>query len=410
MILEEIDYTGYAELLIDLGVNLQPGQNLIIRYHVGGSLLARRCAELAYQRGATLVVMDPLDTHLTRARIAAQVNKERALAAIPGWVEAWQRTVLTEKWAYLKLESYEDLGLLKDTHQNALMIYEKYLRANISHFWNAIIAHDIQWCVAGVPGPHWAERVLGKGRNTAELWNILQPILLLDQKTPIEAWKAKARCLQKYANRLNALKLDALHFEGGGTDLWVGLLPTSIWKGAVEQCRGITTLPNIPTEEVFTTPNRLRCDGVVRVTRPVELRGTVVKDAVLTFKGGMLVNYSAEEGIDALKGFVDTDQGATKLGEVALVSEDSPIARSGLIFDAVLYDENASCHIALGAGYSRSLSTPKSLDTDEEKIAAGCNVSLVHQDFMIGSESIKVSGIDRSGRKTTIIRNGRFAI
>jgi len=323
---------------------------------------------------------------------------------------AWQHTVLTEKWAYLALESYEDVGLLKNTHQNALMIYEKHLHESLSDFRNAIISHDIQWCVAGVPGPHWAERVLGKGGNTAELWNKLQPILLLNQRSPSDAWKAKAQDLQEYANRLNALKLDSLHFEGKGTDLRVGLLPTSIWKGGAEQCRGISTLPNIPTEEVFTTPNRLRCDGVVRVTRPVELRGTVVNGAVFTFENGVLAHYSADEGIDALKGFVDTDSGATRLGEVALVSEDSPIAQSGLIFDAILYDENASCHIALGAGYSRSLSTPKNLDTDERKIAAGCNVSLVHRDFMIGSESIKVSGIDRSGRKTPIIRNGRFVI
>jgi aminopeptidase len=411
MIIEDLDYTSYAELLIDSGINLQKGQNLLIRFHVGGSLLARKCAETAYRRGAGCVELKLQDTHILKARIAAQAGDEKALDVSPGWMDSWQDTVLEEGWAYLALESYEDVGLLSDTDQNAMMVYEKLQQNKMRRFRDAVTSHQISWCVAGVPGPAWAERILGKGKSTADLWRVLRPILLLDREDPVEAWKEKAETLIERSDKLNALKLETLRFaDGKGTDLTIGLLEGSIWMGGPEDSGGRVNMPNIPTEEVFTTPDRMKCDGTVRVTRPVEVRGTLVKGAVLTFRNGVLVEFDAEEGREALAGYVGTDPGACRLGEVALVGEDSPIAGSGLIFGSILYDENASCHIALGSGYLSCIAGGRELDTDEKKEAAGCNVSLVHRDFMIGSRDIQVSGTGRDGRVTEILRDGMFLI
>lgn len=410
MILEELDYTRYAELLIKSGINLQKGQNLIIRYHAGGTLLARKCAETAYENGAGCVELKLQDTHILKSRIAAQVGNENALGVSPGWMEAFQDTVLDEGWGYLALESYEDVGLLADSDQNSLKIYEQLQQEKMRRFRDAVTSHKISWCVAGVPGPAWAERVLGKEKSTADLWRVLRPILLLDRDDPASAWKEKAETLTERSDKLNSLKLDALHFTGEGTDLTIGLLNSSTWMGGSEESGGRINMPNIPTEEVFTTPDRLRCNGVVRVTRPVEVRGTLVKGALLTFKDGILVDFDAAEGRDALAGYVETDPGACRLGEVALVGEDSPIAASGLIFGSILFDENASCHIALGSGYISCIAGGDELDTDEKKEAAGCNVSLVHRDFMIGSPTINVTGTDRDGRETPLIRAGKILI
>lgn len=410
MILEELDYTEYAELLIKSGINLQKDQNLLIRYHISGSLLARKCAETAYRLGAGCVELMLQDTHILKSRIAAQTGDEDALGISPGWMEAWQDTVLGESWGYLALVSFEDVGMLADTDQDAMQILEKLQQEKKRRFRDAVTSHMISWCVAGVPGPGWAELVLGKGKTTTELWNVLRPILLLDQDDPSAAWKEKAETLTERSDKLNSLKLDSLHFTNEGTDLTIGLLERSMWMGGSEESGGRTNMPNIPTEEVFTTPDRLRCNGVVRVTRPVEVRGTVVKGAELTFKDGILVDFDAAEGRDALAGYVGTDPGACRLGEVALVGEDSPIAKSGLIFGSILFDENASCHIALGSGYVSCIAGAEELDTDEKKAAAGCNVSLVHLDFMIGSPTINVTGTDRDGRETELIRDGKISI
>ena len=410
MILTEFNYDQYARLLLETGINLRKGQNLIIRCHTEGILFARRCAETAYNMGAGIVEIQLKDAHLTKARVNAQAGNQAALGAAPGWTDAWQDAVIGNRWAYLALESYEDVGLMADADQDALAVYERLQADGKRRFRDAVLSHSIPWCVAGVPGDKWAKRVLGEDKNADDLWRILVPILLLDEANPAEAWKKKADTLFERSDKLNSLRLDALRFKGHGTDLTVGLLRQSVWVGGGERYEGRMTMPNIPTEEIFTTPDRRRCDGKVRITRPVEVRGTLVKGAVLEFSDGKLITFDAEEGREALAGYIETDPGASSLGEVALVGEDSPIARSGLIFDSILYDENASCHIALGSGYVSCLADAEKLDNDEKKSEAGCNVSLVHTDFMIGSPEISVIGVDAAGREVPIMEDGRFVI
>lgn len=412
MTLSDIDYTRYAELLIDSGINLKKGMNLSIRFHAEGILLARRCAEIAYQRGAGIVDMELMDKPVIKARIDAQSGNEEALAANPGWISSWEETVLKEGWGFLALESFENPGAMADCDQESLKLYEKHRIESVKAFRNAVSAHDIPWCVAGVPGPVWAEEVLGEGSTTEELWETLRPILLLDKENPAEAWKEKAADLVSRSKKLDMLALESLHFTDTdtGTDLTVGLTTRARWKGGPEENKGHISMPNLPTEEVFTTPDRNRCDGEVRVTRPVEVRGTIVKGARLVFRNGIITEFSAEEGEEALKGYISTDPGSERLGEVALVGEDSPIAASKLLFGSILYDENASCHIAVGSGYPSCLEGAEKLTDDDAKLAAACNVSLVHLDFMIGSPTTDVTGKGRDGREIPIISKGRFVI
>ena len=405
---EKIDYTSYAELLISSGINLQKGQNIIIRFYADGIDLARKCAETAYRKGAGIVDLMLMDPIITKSRIDAQSGREDLLSLNPGWKSTWEKTVIDENWAFLALESFEYPGTLADCDQQSVMLFRKHQAEAIKDFRNAINAHSISWCVAGAPGPRWAEDVLGKEKTTEDLWDILKPILLLDTENPGEAWKRKAADLIARSKKLDLLELDALHFEDGETDLVIGLTTRAHWQGGPEDTKGVRTMPNLPTEEVFTTPDRKRCDGTVLVTRPVDVRGTIVKGARMVFKNGILTDLSAEEGEQALKAFVNTDSGARYLGEVALVAEDSPIAASGLIFGSILYDENASCHIALGSGYPSCLSNAEELIDEESKLAAACNVSIVHLDFMIGSPTISVTGTGRDGRKIPIIQEGKF--
>ncbi len=410
MITEDIDYSAYAQLLIESGTGLKPGMKLLIRFQPEGADLARKCAETAYEHGAAYVEMALQDPYLTRARVNAQAGNEAALACNPEWLPAWEKDIVHNGWASLALVSHEAPGLLSGCDQQSLMLLEKHATEAIRGFRNAISSHAIPWCVADVPGPRWARDVLGEGAGTQQLWERLQPILLLDRARPGEAWKAKGQELIRRAEALNALQIDSLHFQDEGTDLHIGLTPLSRWAGGPNSGEEGFNFPNIPTEEVFTTPDRTRSHGHVRVTRPVEIRGTEVEGARLVFENGLLTDFSASRGAEALKAYFDTDPGARRLGEVALVGEDSPIAASSLIFHSILYDENASCHIALGSGYTFCMEGGDKMDTDEKKIQAGCNVSLVHRDFMIGSPTTRVSAVDAGGRETVIMEKGRFVL
>ena len=405
---EEIDYHAYAELLIDAGIALKQGEKLFIRHELGGALLARCCAEVAYERGAALVETQFYDPHILRARIKAQAGNNEALAAVPSWLPAWQDTMLRESWGYLILNSNEDMNLMAQVDQKALMLCERCEREKIRLFRDAIINDDIPWCVAAVPGPKWAEYVLGRGKSTADLWRTLIPILLLDRDNPVLEWKKKSQVLEERSRLLNNQRFDSLRFEGEGTRLVVGLLVKSRWMGGETEGRG--NLSNVPTEETFTTPDRMRCDGFVRITQTIQIHETMVKGAKFTFKDGVLVDFDAEEGLKALKSFVEIYEGMRRLGEVALVDESSPIAQSKLHFGSLLLDENASCHIALGAGYPVCIEGGNELDSEEKKIAAGCNVSLAHLDFMIGSPDMSVFGLDGNGREIPIIVKGQFVI
>ena len=410
MTIRHEDLYQYARLLLKNGVNLQKRQGLHIRHTPGANEFAGFCARLAYEMGALNVTFECQDSLTLKARLDAQAKDEEALKSIPGWLYTQHQVIVNEQWAMLSLRSYDDVDIMKDVDQEALKTCEMNLMKHLEDFRNAVLSHSIPWSVAAFPSPEWAKRVLGKDAEVSDLWNVLIPILRLDHQNPCQAWKDQARLLQERAHKLNSLELETLHFTGGETDLKVGLNRKSRWMGGGEQSGKRMTMPNLPTEEVFTTPNRLKCEGQARVTYPVQVRGTLVHDIIFQFQDGLVTDFQARTGKDTLEKYLESDPGARRLGEVALVGQDSPIARSGYIFNSILLDENSSCHIALGAGYNSGLFEGEKLITPREKETAGCNHSLVHTDFMIGSPEISVTGKSFEGKETLIIRNGEFVI
>ncbi len=402
-----IDFEQYARVIVQAGINLKKGQNLLVACNVDNYDLARVIGIEAYRRGAGYVEIRVADNHLTRARTEYQEGE--ALTWMPGWTKAVDYEMLSEDWARVRIDSTEEMDVLKGADSQKLGTMTRAVRQTHRTYMRSMMRHEHPWCVVCSPGPRWAETVLGPDAATDKLWDTLKPILKLDASDPVEAWREHGRKLIERRRRLGDMKLDRLRFRDEGTDLYVALAPTSLWMGGPDTLPdGRYTMPNIPTEEVFTTPDRHRTEGIVRCTRPVKVMETPVLGAWFRFEEGRVTEFGAEEGEEILGRFLDTDEGARYLGEVALVDNASPIAASGLTFGSILYDENASCHVALGAGYPSALSNAAELTDDEALRKAGCNTSLVHTDFMIASDTTRIDGYTADGREIPIMDKGRF--
>ncbi len=325
--------------------------------------------------------------------------------------------MVQDKWARINVDDTENFEDLKENIGQKMSIYQKALNLASKTLSQAIMSNEIAWCVVCSPGPKWASKVLNKkeGNETLEeFFKIQKEILLLDRENPIKEWESHGERLHKRCKILNELNLEKVIFKNEKTNLEVYLLETSLWTGGSEKIKGteIEFNANMPTEEVFTTPNYKKTKGIVYATRPVMVLGTLISGMWLKFENGKVVDFgcSDEKQKEILKSHIETDIQAKYIGEVALVDSSSPIYKSNLIFYSTLYDENASCHIALGAAYPSCLSNEEDLKTDTDKLNYGCNVSLIHTDLMIGSDDLDVIGIDKNGKEYAIIRAGKFAI
>jgi aminopeptidase len=275
--------------------------------------------------------------------------------------------------------------------------------AVIEHALKAQNERAVNWTIAAYPSAGWAEQVFGEP-DVERLWDAIAMTVRLDEADPVAAWREHAARMKARCAQLDELALDALHFQGPGTDLTVGLMPESRWiGGGIETRDGIAHIPNLPTEEVFTAPDWRRIEGTVRSTRPLALGGTVVNDLELTFTGGEAVNVQASSGADAVRGQMGTDEFANRLGEVSLVDGTSRVGQTGLTFFNTLFDENATCHIAWGSAIMYSAPELAGLSPDETR-ARGANVSNVHTDFMVGGPEVAVDGITKDGRRVPILR------
>jgi len=280
-----------------------------------------------------------------------------------------------------------------------------------SGFLKAISSNRIPWNVFLMPTPRWAAKVLGGADDwERRIWEVLTPVLRLDAPDPVAAWKEHDDRLKRRAEFLNGEKFDGFRFRGPGTDLFIGMRSDRVFHGGSSLAAdGTRFFPNIPTEEVFSTPDMHRTEGEVRCTRPVTVLGAQVENAWFRFRDGRVTEFGADRNGDILGRYLDTDEGAGRVGEVALVGTDSPLFRSGLVFHNILLDENASCHIALGNGYSDCIQGGTAMD-DRALEEAGCNGSLVHTDFMIGSPEVSVFGVTGDQREVPVIRDGLFTV
>lgn len=415
------DIGAYAELIVSM-VNIDDGRNLQIRGEPVHWDLMQEIAAAAYRRGARYVAARSVHPGLLKARI--EHSADEYLDYVPSQLTAMNDIMISEEWAIVSIASREDPDFLAhvDDERNARI--GKATEQAMMPFRRALQADRFPWIVVANPTEGWARQVLGDASRGATggagspaasapretLWQAMRPILRLDQPDPAGAWREHTERLKRRAAVLDELHVEWLHFEGPGTDLWVGIPERAIWVGGPGKTPdGLEFLPNLPTEEVFTTPDYRRTTGRVAVTRPVTVMNKVVRGAWFEFSDGKVVDFGAETNAEVIARYLGMDAGAAYAGEIALVDAGSPIFESGRVFYNILFDENAACHIALGGAYPGCIEGGEKL-TDEELPSIGANVSFVHTDFMIGSEQIQVTARTYDGREVAVLRDGRFVV
>lgn len=403
----------YAQLLIRHGLNVQPGQ----RVYLEGQLIHRdplyRIARAAWQAGASYVQVDFSDPYLTRLRLLERPDTE-SLRYVPDFVSKKFHDMVDEKAAFLRILGSEEPQLLSDLDPGAVHSLQSGHKQAIRYFYQEGIGKSrMHWTLAACATPAWAKEVfpeLPEKEALEALWKQIFTICRVDSHLFLERWKSHNETLHQRAQRLTNLKIEELHFLGGGTDLRVGLSKRALFVGGSSPgpYANIEYEPNIPTEECFTTPDWRRTEGKAVVTRPAMLNGTLVEGLELTFSQGELVHFSARQGAEMFSKISGADEGAKRLGEVALVGIDSPIYQSGRLFRETLFDENAACHIAIGSAYRFCLEGGAQM-SEGEAAELGCNVSNTHCDLMISSEEVDVWAIcHTTGEKKLLIQKGRW--
>jgi aminopeptidase len=398
-----------AALAVRVGLNLRPGQEVVMTAPVEAMPLVRRIAAHAYQAGATLVTPLIGDDEVTLARYR-HAHPDTAFDVAPGWLFEAMANAFRGGAARLAVVG-EDPTLLAGQDP------QKVARANRARSiayrpaLELITSFAINWNLVPAATPGWARQVfpeLPQDQAVAALWDAIFAACRVDHGDPVAEWARHNKTLHARGAFLNGKDYAELHFRGPGTDLRVGLAEGHLWCGGAEPAKnGIVCNPNIPTEEVFTTPHRERVSGVVRSTKPLAYQGTLIDDIAVRFEGGKIVEANASKGAEVLRKVLATDEGAPRLGEVALVPHSSPISRSGLLFRNTLFDENAASHIALGQAYTTCLRDSTGVPM-EELAKRGANASLIHIDWMIGSAEVDVDGVTQSGAVEPLMRGGEF--
>ncbi|MBI1257719.1 MAG: aminopeptidase [Chloroflexi bacterium] len=399
----------YAQVIVKVGSNLQPGQRLMITTPLAANPLVRQVAKAAYQAGARYVGVNWDDEELQRIRVQH--------AALETMTE-------TDTWNLDGIVDYFDHGdaTLRISAQNPDLLsgldsqkVQAKQRAEAEQRHNVLVriaANATNWLVAGASTPGWATKVfpdLAAEAAVARLWDAIFQACRIDQPDPVAVWERHIADLGKRAAYLNGKQYSALHYTAPGTDLTVGLPAGHIWGSAKFTAQnGISFVANVPTEEVFTLPHKDRIDGVVTATKPLSYGGSLITDFTLKFTAGHVVEATAKSGQAALDSILNTDDASRSLGEVALVPHSSPISQSGLLFYNTLFDENASDHLALGNAYRFTLEDGVGM-TDEAFAAAGGNTSRTHVDFMIGSGMMNIDGITADGAAEPVMRKGEWA-
>lgn len=399
-----------AELAVRTGLNLQPGQDLVMTAPIATLPLARAITRAAYRAGAGLVTPIFSDRDVTLARYAE--GSDESFERAPGWLYEGMAKAFDSGAARLALVGDDPMAL---AGQDAAKV-GRANRANALAYRPALAAisgFHINWSIISCPTPEWAARMF-PDLPAADALNALAQAIArtarLDSSDPVTAWAAHNADLAHRCDLLNAARFDALRFRASGTDLTVGLADGHLWQGGASLARnGVRCNPNIPTEEVFTTPHAARVDGYVRATKPLSHQGSLIEEIEMRFEAGRAVEARAARGNDVLRDMLATDEGAARLGEVALVPHSSPVSQTGHLYFNTLFDENAASHIAMGQCYASCLEQGETLSKDE--IAAkGGNTSLIHVDWMIGSDKMDVDGIKSGQEPVALMRHGEWVL
>jgi aminopeptidase len=389
-----------AELLVGFGANVQPGQLVAVSSEIGKEPLTRAIAACAYRHGARYVDVVYGDPYVRRARI--EHGSDEALDTVPSWVGERILALGEQRCARIALTGPSVPGLLDDLDPARA---GRDRSQSLREAGQVINDRTTNWTIGPCPTPGWAALAhpdLEPAAALAKLWEEIAHVCRLDEPDPVAAWRERMQTLTVAAQRLTDARFDALHLHGPGTDLTVGLLPSSTWMSAAfSTVDGLEHLPNLPTEEVFTTPDPARVDGLVTATKPLQLGDTTIAGLAVRFEGGRAVRIEAAQGAGALQAMVERDEGATRLGELALVDGAGRIGPLGTVFYDTLLDENAASHVALGQGFEFAVD-----GADGERI----NTSEIHIDFMVGGPEVDVTGVTADGRRVPVLRGGAWQV
>lgn len=391
-----------AELVVGIGANIQPDQIVTLAVEPGQEQISRAVAEAAYARGAKFVDVQYFDPHIKHSRLKHAARE--TLDFVPHWIGDRALAVGEAGAARISFQGVTSPGLFDDIDPELLGI-DVLPRTKQSIIVTG--KQQTNWCIVPFPTPGWAKLVhpdLEPEAAYERLWQQISWILRLDEPDPTAAWEARLAQLAEISAKLNEMRLDHLRYVGPGTDLTVGLLPSSTWiSGQMTSIHGVTFTANLPTEETFTAPDPLRVDGVVTATKPLQIPGAApIEGLRVRFEGGRAVQIDADSGADILRSMSAKDEGAARLGEVALVDRESRVGQSGSVFYSILLDENAASHLALGSAYPFSVEDP----ADRER----ANDSGIHVDFMVGASGVEVTGVRSDGSEVPLLRDGAWVI
>ena len=396
-------------MAVRIGVNIQPGQTLVVNADILAADLVRLIVRKAYEAGAKLVKVNYKDDEVTRLRY--DLAPDDSFLIPPTWQAGEMQELAENGAAFLTIISTSP-DLLKGVPPERISNFQRTFGQAMHKYRQYQQADKMSWTGIAYPSPAWAAKVfpdLPSEEQVNKLWDGIFASVRADQPDPIAAWNEHIDTLQEKSNQLNSKKYRMLHFEAEGTDLAVELPEGHIWAqaGSINE-QGDQFVANIPTEEVFTAPLKTGVNGTVRSTKPLSYGGNIIDRFSLTFENGKIVDYTAEEGAETLERLINMDEGARYLGEVALVPYHSPISQSGILYYTTLYDENASCHLAIGSSYAFNIEGGKTM-SPEELAKHGMNASITHVDFMMGSPDLNITGITQDGTKEPIFINGDWA-
>lgn len=400
---------NYALLAVKIGINIQPGQTLVISADIGSAELVRLIVRQAYQAGAKLVKVNYSDEMVTRTRY--ELAPSESFLEPPKWQADELEDLARNGAAFLSVVSTNP-DLLNGIEAGRIADNQRTAGQAMAPYRELMMSNQVSWSIVAYPSTTWAAKVFPDAAPEEQvelLWEAIFKAVRADQDNPVEAWSSHLGGLKQRCDILNSRKYRKLHYTAPGTDLTLELPEGHIWcqAGAVNG-RGVPFLANIPTEEVFTAPLKTGANGKVSSTKPLSYGGNIIDRFTLTLENGRVTDFTAEVGQEALASLLAMDEGSAYLGEVALVPFHSPISESGILYYTTLYDENASCHLALGAAYAFTLQDGIAM-TKEQLAGHGMNQSLTHVDFMMGSPEMNIDGITADGKSEPIFRAGNWA-
>lgn len=412
MVLENFDQLieKYANLFVTTGVNVQEGHTISLTCSVDNAQLGRAIVKAAYEKGAEEVLINWTDDEISR--MTYEYQSEETLTNVPKH-RIEKMNYLLDKGASRISVISSDPDNLSGLDGDKIAATQKAVSKELKPMRDATQANKVSWSLGAAANPAWAAKVFPELETEEEqmdaLWDAIFKAVHLYDEDPVSTWAEKDETLETKAEELNKEKFTALHYSAPGTDLTIGLPEGHRWEGAgSDNVRGERFMANMPTEEVFTAPDANRIDGVVVSTKPLSYAGSVIEGMEFHFENGRVTKVTADKGEEVIRKLIEQDEGASSLGEVALVPHESPISQTGLIFFNTLFDENASNHVALGSAYAFNLEGGTEMSEDELK-EAGLNRSTTHVDFMIGSSEMDIDGIKEDGSRVPIFRNGTWA-